>query len=53
MLIIAYVTYLSAVVAQQMTNGLSSHRLNTILDSDRVLVLGDGQVCSILRALIL
>ena len=37
----------SVTVLSHVTNDLRSHRLNTILDSDRVLVLSDGKVRSV------
>ena len=34
-------------ISNNVTDDLRSHRLNTILDSDRVLVLSDGKVRSV------
>ena len=37
----------SMAISNNVTDDLRSHRLNTILDSDRVLVLSDGKVRSV------
>ena len=39
--------FFSMAILNHVTDDLRSHRLNTILDSDRVLVLSDGKVRSV------